>query len=184
MFKLLKNIKLLILAVAALAFTASGCIYAQEAGETLKPIVPKTKDQKIKVYNYLLSEQGVDQVHLGDNHTIVISSDRLFTTGSANFNSQYLRNLKIIAQVINLYNPMQIAVNAYTSGPGVVEKALTEKQAQKVMTYLQQQGVSARLFFAKGFGDAYPVAINNRNSSFNRRIEIQVQSEPEQQKVY
>ncbi|MBS0351755.1 MAG: hypothetical protein JSR33_11340, partial [Proteobacteria bacterium] len=128
MSKFLKNINLLILAVAAVAGLATfGCVYAQDANDVsvLKPIAPKTKEQKLKVYNYLLSEQGVDVVDLGDSHTIIIPSDSLFTAGSANFKSQYLRNLKIAARLINVYSPIQIAVNAYTSGSGEAKKALT-----------------------------------------------------------
>jgi outer membrane protein OmpA-like peptidoglycan-associated protein len=180
-----KYLKILILSLAPVAMLSlAGCgLDAPQAGDIIvKPAPPKSPEQKQKLYGYLLGERGISVLQVGETRTIVISSDYLFTAGSANFNPDYVKYLKIVGQLVNSYDTTSVAVTAYSSAPGAAEQALTEKQAQKVLQYLEKCGVSTRLIYAKGYGDAYPVAIN-RGSQFNRRVEIKFQFNPEE-KVY
>jgi outer membrane protein OmpA-like peptidoglycan-associated protein len=181
--KLLKNISFLLsglLASAILAACSSDYEYEPPA---IPPIVaPSTNAEKLKLYSYLLNEQGIDVVNLGETRTIVIASDRLFIPDSANLNKDYARYLKIIAQLINKYDTTSISVAAYTNQSGEVARALTEKQAQKVMEFLKKEGVDTRLLYAKGYGNSHPVAVSGSNNQLNNRIEIKFQFHKEGQR--
>jgi outer membrane protein OmpA-like peptidoglycan-associated protein len=168
-----------VLAVATLAACSSDYEYEPPAHPPI--IAPTTDAEKLKLYNYLLSEQGIDAVNVGETRTIVISSERLFVPGSANFNAGYARYLKIIAQLINKYDTTSVSVSAYGEQSGEVASALTERQAQKVMEYLKKAGVDTRLLYAKGYGNSYPVAMTAEKSHLNNRIEIKFQFHKEGQ---
>lgn len=183
MNKLLKNINLVLIPVAVgLCGLASASVYAAEAPIILEPVAPKTAAEKQKVYDYLLDEQGISSIKVGETRTIIIPSDQLFIAGSANFNAKYASNLKIITQLINSYDTTSVAISAFGNQAGDISKALTEKQAQKVLGYLKKNGVDTRLIYGKGYGNSYPVAITG-NTQLNQRIEIKFQFYPEE-KVY
>lgn len=175
--KFLKNIAFLTLGGMASGILASCSTDYDQEPPSIPPIVaPSTDTDKIKLYQYLLSEQGIDVINLGETRTIVIASDRLFVSGSANLNADYARYLKIVAQLINKYDTTSISVAAYSSQSGEAARAITEKQAQKVMQFLKKEGINTRLLYAKGYGNLYPVAISGgKNSQQNNRIEIKFQ---------
>lgn len=176
MVKQLKNISLVVLG-GVMALGLMGCAPSSEPGSkaAMQVLAPQNNAQRQKLYDYLLNEQGIDVIKVGETRTIVIASDPLFTAKSANFNSQYANNLRIVAQLINSYDVTSVAVTAYTDQAGDAARALTEKQAQKVLVYLQKHGVDTRLIYAKGYGNLYPVSIDGQNTHFNRRIEIKFQ---------
>ena len=85
-----------------------------------------------------------------------------------------------MAQLINTEDATSVAVTAYTDHSGDVARALTEKQAQKILNYLQKSGVDTRLIYAKGYGNLYPVTLDKAKGYFNRRIEIKFQIHQDQ----
>lgn len=175
MINTLKNISLLII-TGILAWGLMGCAPVNDGSTVaVQAAAPQSNAQKQKLYTYLLAERNIDVIKVGETRTIVIASDELFTAQSANFNSPYVDNLKVIAQLINSYDTTNVAVTAYTDQPGDTARALTEKQAQKVLVYLKKHGVDTRLIYAKGYGNLYPVSIESQNAHFNRRIEIKFQ---------
>lgn len=177
MINYLKNITLLIIAgVVALGLNACATDNAFSSMK-LQPTAPKDNAQKQKLYRYLLAEKGIDIMSIGETRTIVIATDPLFIGNSANLNNQYAYNLKIVARLINSYDTTSVAVTAYTDKSGDVSRALTEKQAQKIVVYLKKNGVDTRLIYAKGYGNLYPVSIG-KNTALNRRIEIKFQFHP------
>lgn len=180
-----KFLKILVLSLAPVAIlAAAGCgLDAPQPGDmVIKPISPKSAAQKQRLYGYLLGEKGISVIQLGETRTIVISSDYLFTADSANFNDEYVKYLRMVAELIATYDTTSVEVTAYNNTPGQEAQALTEKQAQKVLRSLERYGVDTRLIYAKGYGNQYPVAIKS-DSHFNRRVEIKFQFNPEQ-KVY
>ncbi len=183
MNKLLKNLNLIFLPVAAaLGVAVCAPVQAEAPVVVIEPIAPKTTAQKQKVFDYLLDEQGINTIKMGETRTIIIPSDQLFVAGSANFNAQYASNLKIIAQLINSYDTETVSINAFSDQAGDISRALTEKQAQKVLINLKKNGIDTRLIYSKGYGNSYPIAIAG-NTQLNRRIEIKFQFYPEK-KVY
>lgn len=176
MNQLLKNLCLLIIAVAAsISMAACGALDQPNPQIAMAITPPQTTEDKQKLYDYLLSERGITVIKAGETRTIVIASDQLFNADSMNFNENYVGFLKIMAKLIASYDTSHVAINAYTNQAGEAARAITEKQAQQVMVYLQKQGVDTRLIYAKGYGNLYPVSIDPRNSHFNRRIEIKFQ---------
>jgi outer membrane protein OmpA-like peptidoglycan-associated protein len=167
--------------VASATLMACSSDYEYEPPAHPPIIAPATDAEKLKLYNYLLSEQGIDVVNVGETRTIIISSERLFSPDSANLNADYARHLKIIAQLINKYDTTSVSVSGYSEKSGEVARALTEKQAQTVMEYLKKEGVDTRLFYAKGYGNSYPVAVSAKNIHLNNRIEIKFQFHKEGQ---
>lgn len=179
MFKNLKNLSLLILTGFSALFLTACTASKPPPAPALVPTAPVTAEQKLSLYNYLLSERGVDIIKIGETYTIVISSDLLFKPGSANVNEPYVKNLKIIALLINSYDTTSVGITAYTDEKGNVARALTEKQAQEILYFLKKDGVDTRLIYAKGYGNLYPVSLEGGNRRFNRRVEIKFQFHPE-----
>lgn len=176
----LKNLILLV-TVGLAAINLAGCAADFESDQPVLQITaPQNNAQKQKLYDYLLNEQGINVIKIGETRTIVIASDRLFTADSANLNAAYAKNLKIVAQLINTEDATSVAVTAYSNHSGDVARALTEKQAQKILNYLQKSGVDTRLIYARGYGDLYPVTLNKAKGYFNRRIEIKFQIHQDQ----
>ncbi len=173
---MINRFKISSLIIAGFLITGfSGFGMAEETQQVIRVLPPSDNIQKQKVYNFLLDEQGIDVIRAGETRTLVIPSDHLFVTDSANFRQAYANNLKIIAQLINSYDTVSIAVTAYTDKTGDAAQALTDKQAQKVIAYLNKQGLDTRLIYAKGYGNQYPVALGKEKGYFNRRVEIKFQ---------
>lgn len=178
MNQLLKSFCLLIITVAGLVgIAACGPLEQPNPQITVAVTPPKTAADKQKLYQYLLSERDVQVIKAGETRTVILASDQLFNADSMNFNENYVGFLKIVAVLINSYDTTHVAINAYTNKAGPDERAITERQAQQVMAYLQKQGVDTRLIYAKGYGNLYPVSIDPKNSYYNRRIEIKFQFE-------
>lgn len=133
-------------------------------------------NEKINVYQYLLNEQGVSIISMGETKTIIIASDVLFQPHSANLSPSYRKNLSIITKFINQYDTVSVSVKAYTNKSDPVALALTEKQAQNVLRFLDNHGLNTRLVYAQGEGNHSPVSRNNHY--FNRRVEIKFQFYP------
>lgn len=176
----LKNIVLLaITAIAGVSLAACTDSFDQEQKQAVvqQITVPKDNAQKQKLYDYLLGEQGIDIIKIGETRTIVIASDSLFVPGSANFNPGYAQFLKIVGRLINSYDTTSVSIFAYTDKEGDAARALTERQAQKVFSSLEKTGINTRLIYAKGYGNSNPVSI--KNHSVNRRVEIKFQFHPQ-----
>lgn len=168
----LKNIGLLIAAAMALTSVAACTMVDEPNPPVMQAAAPKDNAQKQKLYTYLLGEQGIDVIKIGETGTVVMDSNLLFAPNSANFRPAYASHLKIVARLLNSYEASSVAVTAYTHTPGDAERALTEKQAQKIVVYLKKQGIDTRLIYAKGYGNLYPVTLDKQNGQLNRRIEI------------
>ncbi len=179
MFKLLKNINLLIFG-GFLVFGLAACS-SEPIPSPIK--VPQTQDEKLVLYTYLLKEKGIDVLKLGETRTVIIATDYLFVNGSANLDSEYKKNLDLVARLINSYDSTSVAVTVFSDQAGEVSQALTDKQAQQIVRYLWKRGVDTRLMFAKGYGNAYPVTQNENKNHFNRRVEIKFQFHPASRQI-
>lgn len=101
-----------------------------------------------------------------------------FETGSANLKPESKRQLNNIVKVMKAYPKVNIQTQGHTDNVGNAanNKTLSQKRADSVKAYLQQQGVPANRMTAKGFGDAKPRAKNDSaaNKAKNRRTELKV----------
>lgn len=138
-----------------------------------------------------LKKAGVQFIRVGETVIIVISSDNLFNHDSANFSDKGNQILDSLTCALRSYETATMKVAGYTDncGSSVRNKALSERQAQNVAAYLSAQKldccmirvgdlttrkIDARIIYAVGYGQNYPVATNDTEAgrAKNRRIEI------------
>lgn len=129
----------------------------------------------------LLDVNNVQVVRIGQTVQVIIPSDLVFHTSSANLQANSKTVLHNIANLIKGYKTNRIKVAAYsdsTVGNGIAQDragvALTEAQAQAVSSYLWSQGIDTRYIYSEGYGSADPVASNNtpKGQYQNRRVVI------------
>ena len=129
----------------------------------------------------ILKANDVHVIRVGESVQIIIPSDRVFNTSSANLASNSKSVLYHIASIVKSYKTNRIKVAAYTDstiGNGISQDkagvALTDAQAQSIASYLWSQGVDTRYVYSVGYGSADPVASNSTpNGQYdNRRVVI------------
>lgn len=137
------------------------------------------REQSYEILNKRLDNRYVNVFYLGQQITVVVSSDRLFYEGTARLHRSEYPTLSLIAEYIRQFRTEGLHVGAYTSKSKDPKRdvALTEQQAQSVVQFLWREGVNARMITGLGYGSTLPIAnedsINGQVA--NRRIEIQFQ---------
>ena len=123
-----------------------------------------------------LENNGVQVIRVGETVTLVLSSDIFFNTDSANLSPAAAAMLDVVADYLNQFSIVKVAVSGYTDDAGALKRdeALSTRQAEVVSDYLSSQGVDPRLLVAVGYGQEHTVASNLTavGRSLNRRIEI------------
>ncbi len=132
----------------------------------------------------VLKANDVHVVKVGETVQIIIPSDRVFNTASANLESNSRSVLYQIASLVKSYKTTRIKVAGYTDstvGNSISQDkagiALTSAQAQAVSSYLWSQGVDTRYVYSVGYGGSDPVASNDspKGQYDNRRVVISFQ---------
>jgi len=123
-----------------------------------------------------LQKLGVQFIKTGETYTIVIPSDLIFHTESANFVNGAVIILEPLARFLRCYETTMMRVAAFTDSGGYEKRncVMTEEQARRLVAYLTDAGLDARILYAVGYGSAFPVGDNSIPShrAWNRRIEI------------
>ncbi len=119
---------------------------------------------------------GAQVIEIGDYVKVVIQSDQLFGVANDRLRRDPDSYLDNVANLLSEYPQADVTISAFTDNilaPGK-DKELTQKQAQKVLSYLWYRGINWRRMRAVGCGKEADVATNrtSRGSGFNRRIEI------------
>ncbi len=125
-----------------------------------------------------LAGTGVRIVRDGNDIRLVMPSDITFAVNSANIEPRFYRTLNAVATVLNGFPETDVLIAGHTDSTGsdAYNQRLSEQRAAAVMHYLVSQGVDARRFDARGFGERYPVADNatEQGRALNRRVEIRI----------
>lgn len=123
-----------------------------------------------------LKNRGARVFVLGDQVLIVIPSNRLFYTRSANIRYPDYSTLDSVAELIGHFTNVSVKVAAYTnaSGPAEVDLALSQQQANNVARYLWKRGVDTRLLYAAGYGGTHLVMRNSLDWSCNDNYRIEI----------
>ena len=112
---------------------------------------------------------------------IVNLSDVLFDVDKSTLKPGAREKLARIAGILGSYPDLQIEIEGHADSTGSDEynQALSERRAQSVRAYLNQQGVTKPIVAAVGFGESRPVATNGTAAGRqqNRRVEIIVSGE-------
>ena len=112
---------------------------------------------------------------------IVNLSDVLFDVDRATLKPGAREKLARIAGILASYPDLKIEIEGHADSTGSEEynQALSERRAQSVRAYFNQQGVTTPIVAAVGFGESRPVATNGTAAGRqqNRRVEVIVSGE-------
>jgi len=129
-----------------------------------------------------LGTNGVQVIQVGQTINLIIPSDLLFASDSANFKPVAQPLLQEIAGYIQTYDMSVVQVSAYSDNQGVdvYKRALNSRQARVVADTLNEVGMETRLLYTVGRAGENPLASNERagGRSINRRIEITFRYHP------
>lgn len=86
--------------------------------------------------------------------------------------------LNQVAETLKKNRDVNVEVAGYTDDRGAEEynRALSQKRAESVKTYLRSAGVNAARMTAKGYGEESPIADNSTSAgrAQNRRVELHI----------
>ena len=103
-------------------------------------------------------------------------SDVLFKTGSFELMPAARERLAKVSGIVLAYPSLHLEIDGHTDSVGSDEynQTLSEKRADSVRDYLVQQGISADMIEARGFGKTVPIASNDtpEGRQQNRRVEL------------
>jgi outer membrane protein OmpA-like peptidoglycan-associated protein len=112
---------------------------------------------------------------------IVNLSDVLFDVDSANLKPGAREKLARIAGIVSGHPDLKMEIEGHTDSTGTdtYNQRLSERRAQSVSTYLNQQGIGRAIVATAGYGESRPVATNGTSAGRqqNRRVEIVVSGE-------
>lgn len=148
---------------------ASGC----EAASATKPSADTTPSKPMTSVGP--APKAMD-MPTGTGDSLVLKGVT-FESASAKLKPESLKVLDGIAAQLKS-SGVKVEVAGYTdaSGSPVVNKALSQRRAEMVMSYLAAKGVPSAKLTAKGYGQENPVADNGtpEGKAQNRRVELRV----------
>ena len=132
-----------------------------------------------------LSESRVEISQLKNQMTVIkLTSEVLFSSGSAEIKPAGKKVLSIIADSLNAYPDREISVEGHTDNVPIVNKERYESNWElsaasglaAVNLFQQNNDVDPRRLRAVGYGEYHPVASNKtaEGRRLNRRIEIRM----------
>lgn len=129
-----------------------------------------------------LENRGVVMLTLGDQMLVMLPSSSIFNERSGTINPEAYSTLKLTSQYISNYRPMSVKVAAYTddSGSPLIDKTLSQQQADAIVKFLTYSGTNARMIYGAGYNGSQLIEKNSANWSGNDnyRIEITFQKLP------
>lgn len=122
---------------------------------------------------------GLDVLNLGGSIVIRIPATFTFDPGSATVKATTDATLHEIARTVKTRSQTFVDVLAHTDTSGTPEgnKALSEKRAAAVATYLVGHGIARARIASRGLGESAPLynpETNETEKAANRRIEIRL----------
>lgn len=101
-----------------------------------------------------------------------------FALNSANFSADTQAKLQEVVELLKQYPQANVVVVGHTDSTGSMKynQMLSEKRANAIATYLEEQGIDASRITAEGKGELEPVASNDtaEGRKQNRRVDITV----------
>jgi outer membrane protein OmpA-like peptidoglycan-associated protein len=107
---------------------------------------------------------------------VMTLGDLLFATGRSELRAGTVNNLDKLALFLKQHQDRDVLIEGHTDNVGSEEAnlSLSQRRADSVMSYLQQQGVASIRLGSSGKGESSPVASNDSASGrqMNRRVEV------------
>jgi outer membrane protein OmpA-like peptidoglycan-associated protein len=109
----------------------------------------------------------------------VVMKNIFFEIGKADLQTESIAELERILDLLQRQADLKIQINGHTDNAGddKLNKALSLKRAESVMSFLVQRGVDAARLRAVGYGEERPIVSNDDEQGgreINRRTEIEV----------
>jgi outer membrane protein OmpA-like peptidoglycan-associated protein len=123
--------------------------------------------------------KGISVARQGDDITVVVRNDRLFTSQGMLAGDDVLEPL---GAVLDGYVHTRVTVSGFTDTSGTSDQNLevSQKRARQVADALAHEGVAAERITSQGLGESHLriVTGDNKKEPRNRRIEIFVKARP------
>lgn len=131
-----------------------------------------------------LESEDIQFIQYGDTRLLIIPTDHYFEFNSTHLNNLCYQGLNDVIKLLKLYPCSQIYIAAFTDSIGSKrhKNKLSQGQAEAMLTFLWANDIKANLVHAEGYGDKFDIGDNKltRGSAFNRRIEIEWTTLPNQ----
>ncbi|TGD79078.1 OmpA family protein [Hymenobacter wooponensis] len=156
--------------------TAGGAIIGAAVGGAGGALIGRRMDKQAAELKREMAGAKVERV--GEGIKITFDSGILFAKNSAALTSTAEENINELAQTLIKYGDTNVLVEGHTDNTGTdaINNPLSQRRAQAVANYAQQQGVDASRFTVKGYGSTQPIADNSTEAGrvANRRVEIAI----------
>ncbi len=127
---------------------------------------------------------NVQIIKVGEDIMVVLPSHSFFYDNSSHLNEAFYPVLDDVATFMARYQTVTVKVAGYTDNQGDNTRnlALSREQAQAIAKYIQHQGIDARYIYATGYGEDFPIALNDtlEGRYTNRRIQITFREIPKE----
>lgn len=123
-----------------------------------------------------LAGTGVSVTRMGDNITLNMPGNITFKSDSAELDPSFFKVLNSVNVVVKKYNKTVVEVAGHTDSTGAADynQKLSERRANSVAQYLENQGLANNRVVTVGAGESRPVADNAtpQGRQSNRRVEL------------
>lgn len=123
-----------------------------------------------------LAGTGVSVTRIGDNITLNMPGNITFKSDSAELDPSFYKVLNSVNLVVKKYNKTVVEVAGHTDSTGAPDynQKLSERRANSVAQYLENQGLANNRVVTVGAGETRPVADNATPAGrqANRRVEL------------
>ncbi|WP_238388003.1 OmpA family protein [Hymenobacter sediminis] len=156
--------------------TAAGAIIGAAVGGTGGALIGRKMDKQAEELQRDMQNARVERV--GEGIKITFDSGILFDTNKSDLRPASMTEIQKMAEVLKKYPDTNVLVEGHTDNTGsdAINQPLSERRAQAVANYTQQQGVDAARITSKGYGSSQPIADNTTaaGKQANRRVEIAI----------
>lgn len=163
--------------------TIIGAVTGAAAGAGVGHIMDKQEEQFRTTLRQEREQHAIEIQRLKEDTLKLTLNDNVsFDFNSAQVKPSFYVSLDKLAGVLAQHNQSRVTVVGHTDSVGSdsYNKALSERRASAVSSYLKSKGVSASRLGIQGMGESQPRATNATDAgrSQNRRVEIIVQQPP------
>ena len=157
--------------------TALGAVIGAAVGGEAGALIGNKMDKQKKQLEAVLPEDAqVEAINEGEALKITFDSGILFATNSSTVSDASKSALRNFASSLKENPDTDVQIVGHTDNTGSVDlnQNLSEKRAQSVYTYLNQQGINMNRMVFEGKGLHEPIADNSTATgrAQNRRVEI------------
>ncbi|MET4106661.1 OmpA family protein [Hymenobacter sp. UYP22] len=156
--------------------TAKGAIIGAAVGGAGGALIGRRMDKQAAELKKEMAGAKVERV--GEGIKITFDSGLLFAKNSSALTSAAQDNIQELAKTLIKYGDTNVIVEGHTdiSGTDAINNPLSQRRAQAVANYAQQQGVDASRFTVTGYGSTQPIADNSTEAGrvANRRVEVAI----------